>query len=39
MAEPVADLMASLSGDGAVRLSGQAIAVDGGIATVRPFEK
>ena len=36
-AEQVADVMAWLLGDGAVRLTGQVIAVDGGFTTVRPL--
>lgn len=36
-AEQVADVMAFLLGDGAARLTGQIIAVDGGFTTVRPL--
>lgn len=36
-AEQVADVMAWLLGDGAARLTGQVIAVDGGFTTVRPL--
>jgi len=36
-AEQVADVMAWLSSDGAARLTGQVIAVDGGFTTVRPL--
>ena len=36
-AEQVADVMAFLLGDGAARLTGQVIAVDGGFTTVRPL--
>ena len=35
----VADVMAWLLGDGAARLTGQVIAVDGGFTTVRPLVK
>jgi len=35
-AEQVADVMAFLLGDGAARLTGQVIPVDGGFTTVRP---
>ena len=35
----VADVMTWLLGDGAARLTGQVIAVDGGFTTVRPFVK
>ncbi|MDP4302787.1 SDR family NAD(P)-dependent oxidoreductase [Leptothrix discophora] len=38
-AEQVADAMAWLLGDGAARLTGQVIAVDGGFTTVRPLVK
>ncbi len=38
-AEQVADVMAWLLGDGAVRITGQVIAVDGGFTTVRPLVK
>ncbi|PXW99335.1 NAD(P)-dependent dehydrogenase (short-subunit alcohol dehydrogenase family) [Sphaerotilus hippei] len=38
-AEQVADVMAWLLGDGAARLTGQVIAVDGGFTTVRPLLK
>jgi enoyl-[acyl-carrier-protein] reductase (NADH) len=38
-AEQVADVMAWLLGDGAARLTGQVIAVDGGFTTVRPLMK
>ena len=38
-AEQVADVMAWLLGDGAARLTGQVIAVDGGFTTVRPVVK
>jgi NAD(P)-dependent dehydrogenase (short-subunit alcohol dehydrogenase family) len=38
-AEQVADVMAWLLGDGAARLTGQVIAVDGGFTTVRPLVK
>ncbi len=38
-AAQVADVMAWLLGDGAVRLTGQVIAVDGGFTTVRPLVK
>jgi len=38
-ADQVADVMAWLLGDGAARLTGQVIAVDGGFATVRPLVK
>jgi NAD(P)-dependent dehydrogenase (short-subunit alcohol dehydrogenase family) len=38
-AEQVADVMAWLLGDGAMRLTGQVIAVDGGFTTVRPLVK
>ena len=38
-ADQVADVMAWLLGDGAVRLTGQVIAVDGGFTTVRPLVK
>ena len=38
-AEQVADVMAWLLGDGASRLTGQVIAVDGGFTTVRPLVK
>lgn len=36
-ADQVADVMAWLLGDGAARLTGQVIAVDGGFTTVRPL--
>lgn len=36
-AEQVADVMAWLLGDGAARLTGQVLAVDGGFTTVRPL--
>lgn len=36
-AEQVADVMAWLLGDGAARITGQVIAVDGGFTTVRPL--
>lgn len=36
-AEQVADVMAFLLGDGAARLTGQVIAVDGGFTTIRPL--
>jgi NAD(P)-dependent dehydrogenase (short-subunit alcohol dehydrogenase family) len=36
-AQQVADVMAWLLGDGAARLTGQVIAVDGGFTTVRPL--
>ena len=38
-AEQVADVMAWLLGEGAARLTGQVIAVDGGFTTVRPLVK
>ena len=38
-ADQVADVMAWLLGDGAARLTGQVIAVDGGFTTVRPLVK
>ena len=38
-ADQVAEAMAWLLGDGAARLTGQVIAVDGGFATVRPLVK
>jgi NAD(P)-dependent dehydrogenase (short-subunit alcohol dehydrogenase family) len=38
-AQQVADVMAWLLGDGAARLTGQVIAVDGGFTTVRPLVK
>ena len=38
-ADQVADAMAWLLGDGAARLTGQVIAVDGGFTTVRPLIK
>jgi NAD(P)-dependent dehydrogenase (short-subunit alcohol dehydrogenase family) len=38
-ADQVADVMAWLLGDGAARLTGQVIAVDGGFSTVRPLLK
>lgn len=38
-AEQVADAMAWLLGDGAARITGQVIAVDGGFTTVRPLVK
>ena len=38
-AEQVADVMAWLLGEGAARLTGQIIAVDGGFTTVRPLVK
>ena len=38
-AEQVADTMAWLLGDGAARITGQVIAVDGGFTTVRPLVK
>jgi NAD(P)-dependent dehydrogenase (short-subunit alcohol dehydrogenase family) len=38
-AEQVADVMAWLLGDGAARVTGQVIAVDGGFTTVRPLVK
>lgn len=38
-AEQVASVMAWLLGDGAARLTGQVIAVDGGFTTVRPLVK
>ena len=38
-ADQVADVMAWLLGDGAARLTGQVIAVDGGFTTVRPLIK
>jgi NAD(P)-dependent dehydrogenase (short-subunit alcohol dehydrogenase family) len=38
-AEQVADVMTWLLGDGASRLTGQVIAVDGGFTTVRPLVK
>ncbi len=37
--QQVADVMAWLLGDGAARLTGQVIAVDGGFTTVRPLAK
>ncbi len=36
-AEPVADVMAFLLGDGALRLAGQVIEADGGFTSVRPL--
>ena len=39
LAQQVADVMAWLLGDGAARLTGQVIAVDGGFTTVRPLVK
>ena len=39
VADQVADVMAWLLGDGAARLTGQVIAVDGGFTTVRPLVK
>jgi NAD(P)-dependent dehydrogenase (short-subunit alcohol dehydrogenase family) len=38
-AEQVAEVMAWLLGDGAARLTGQVIAVDGGFTTIRPLVK
>ena len=38
-AEQVADVMAWLLSDGAARITGQVIAVDGGFTTVRPLVK
>jgi NAD(P)-dependent dehydrogenase (short-subunit alcohol dehydrogenase family) len=38
-AEQVAEVMAWLLGDGAARLTGQVLAVDGGFTTVRPLVK
>jgi NAD(P)-dependent dehydrogenase (short-subunit alcohol dehydrogenase family) len=38
-AEQVADVMAWLLGDGAARVTGQVIAVDGGFTTIRPLVK
>ncbi|MEY8877325.1 MAG: SDR family NAD(P)-dependent oxidoreductase [Leptothrix sp. (in: b-proteobacteria)] len=38
-ADQVADAMAWLLGDGAARLTGQVIAVDGGFTTIRPLVK
>jgi NAD(P)-dependent dehydrogenase (short-subunit alcohol dehydrogenase family) len=38
-AQQVADVMAWLLGDGAARLTGQVLAVDGGFTTVRPLVK
>ena len=38
-AEQVADVMAWLLGDGAARITGQVIAVDGGFTTIRPLVK
>lgn len=38
-AEQVAEVMSWLLGDGAARLTGQVIAVDGGFTTVRPLVK
>lgn len=38
-AEQVADVMAFLLGEGAARLTGQILAVDGGFTTVRPLVK
>jgi NAD(P)-dependent dehydrogenase (short-subunit alcohol dehydrogenase family) len=38
-ADQVADVMAWLLGDGAARMTGQVIAVDGGFTTVRPLVK
>lgn len=38
-AEQLAEAMAWLLGDGAARLTGQVIAVDGGFTTVRPLVK
>ena len=38
-ADQVGDVMAWLLGDGAARLTGQVIAVDGGFTTVRPLVK
>jgi NAD(P)-dependent dehydrogenase (short-subunit alcohol dehydrogenase family) len=38
-ADQVAEVMAWLLGDGAARLTGQVIAVDGGFTTVRPLVK
>jgi enoyl-[acyl-carrier-protein] reductase (NADH) len=38
-AEQVADAMAWLLSDGAARITGQVIAVDGGFTTVRPLVK
>jgi NAD(P)-dependent dehydrogenase (short-subunit alcohol dehydrogenase family) len=38
-ADQVADVMAWLLGDGAARLTGQVVAVDGGFSTVRPLLK
>ncbi len=37
--EQVAEVMAWLLGDGAARITGQIIAVDGGFTTVRPLVK
>lgn len=38
-ADQVADVMAWLLGDGAARITGQVIAVDGGFTTIRPLVK
>jgi enoyl-[acyl-carrier-protein] reductase (NADH) len=38
-AEQVAEMLAWLLGDGAARLTGQVIAVDDGLTTIRPHIK